>query len=141
MSEQSSRPEVVEVSEAMRELAHRPGTVEDWQETGIEHMSVVWVRLRQHLGVDKLTPEMRQAGINESRRQETLWSISKSEQLRAEREAEYRLRMGSIATGLVDALVSPDDNRDRSEIEDKVLDALRPLDDRLQHTEWDGVIR
>lgn len=136
-----ARPEAVVVSEEMRELARRPGAAEDWQDTGIEEFWDIWDRLRQHCQTDRLTPEMRQAGIDERNRQEELLGVLKREGLRSELEKEYRDRMGSIATGLVNALISPDDDRDRTQIEDEVLDALRPLDARLQHAEWDGVIR
>lgn len=48
-------------------------------------------------------------------------------------ERSYRARMLPVATGLVAALRSPEDPRSSEQMIDAVLEALRPLDQRIKH--------
>jgi hypothetical protein len=125
-------------------MVFRDGTAEDWKSQvppRAERSDEVTDRLTGLLGLDKHTLEMRAVGIAEADRQQALQSELVSRNATAEREAEYRSRMGATAIGLVDALRPEAGAEERDVMIDRVLDALRPLDARLVRAEWDGVIR
>jgi hypothetical protein len=125
-------------SQPLEQIAFRDGDPSDW--SGYEAGYEVADRICAALGLTFYTPEIRAVGIAESERQKALYE---SHQQLAREQAEndnYRSRMGEVATGLVDALVPEDDPRDKEEVTEAVLKALRPLDRRLTLSEWDGVV-
>lgn len=140
MSEQP--PEVwVETSDnpTLQEFAERVGEPSEWGRP--ETIPEVLSRLCDQMGTSRITDEIRTAAIEESDRQHALFSGHEQELRKQAEDIELRSRMGSIATGLVNALVPENDPRNREAIVTEVLEALRPLDERLKHTEWDGIIR
>lgn len=60
---------------------------------------------------------------------------------KAEERESLERSMGGIAASFVEIFVTEDDQRDRDELREQVLQALQPLHTRLVRAEWDGVIR
>lgn len=71
--------------------------------------------------------------------------VARDEAARAERESKDREslehHMGGLATSLTEIFVDSEDLRNTDKIREEVLQALKPLHERISRLEWDGVIR
>lgn len=113
-------------------IALRVGSPNDWERP--EYAFEVSKRLHETLGYDEQSEEIRLAAIAESDRQIGL--IKKRSEIAQNRlDKEYASQMGSVAIQLVDTLIPADDPRDRDQLVDGVLKALRPLYDRIEQTD------
>ena len=140
MTERSPEARIEEdESRTLEEIAFREGDPSEWGR--FERTFDIVSRVCDELGLEYRTEEIMQVAGVESERQEKLFLAYERTQRQLAADSEYRSKMGAVATGLVDALVPPDDPRNRDEVTDAVLAALRPLHERLTHAEWDGVAR
>ena len=127
---------------SLAELALRGNSPDTWEEPDRPEFNFeVASRLCSVLGLSRITDDMLAVSILEADRQEMIYGAWRSTVRDKEERDSYRRRMGEVALGLVDALVPSNDPRDRDVLVESVLDALKPIDDRLVSTEWDGVIR
>lgn len=122
----------------LAELAFRPGGPEEWE--GIEHIWNVCDRICLVTGESHHTDDMKKAAEAELDRQTALFYGYRRQQRELEQHEALRQRMGGVAKNLVVALVAEDDPRDREAVMDSVLEALRPIDDRLVRAESDDRI-
>jgi hypothetical protein len=112
--------------------------VEEWERA--ERNFEVMDRVCGVLSLTHYTEEIREVSISEADRQSGLFNSWSREVAKVKDFEECRQRMGGVALQLVDALVPVDDPRDRAELVEGVVRALKPIDDRLKDAEWDGVI-
>ena len=114
----------------------------DPDEPIVESVFAVTSRLCEERGVDRVTDEIFAEADAIIVAQEAVRAAYLREKRRREADAAYLARMGGVATALVEALLAPDDSRDRAEVTAAVLDALRPIDDRIEnHDHPDQLIR
>lgn len=125
-------------------IAVRDGDPLEWErvEAGFE----VAARMCHMLGVERISDDIRAVSIREEDRQKTLFNQAQREKNELERrrqlEENTERGMGQTATLLVEALVAPDDPRDRDEIRKQVLRALEPIQSQIDnHYHYPQVIR
>lgn len=128
----------LEQEPTLAEIAFRQGQPEDWER--VEHNYEVANRVCGVLGLARHTDEIREVSITESDRQTGLFNEYKRGLRKKEEYEALEKRMGGVAMSLVDALVPADDPRDRNGLVKSVLEALKPIDERLVRAEWDGLI-
>jgi len=125
-------------------IAVRDGNPLEWErvEAGFE----VAARMCHILGVGRISADINAISGREGERQKTLYGNAQREKRELEQrrqlEESTERGMGRTATLLVEALLAPDDPRDRDEIRAQVLRALEPIQDQIDnHYHYPQVIR
>lgn len=145
--EQSIAPQAellegIEAPLSLEALAFRDGDPVSWEQP--EYGFQVASRLCHVLGVEQITDEIWAAADKEGDRQTAVFNGVQREvrRIREERELAERTErgMGLTATLLVEALVSPDDPRNRDEIRELVLRALGPIQKEIEAHEYEPII-
>lgn len=123
---------MTESIKTLDQLALRPGGPEDWDEA--EYPWEIEPRINKALGLTRGTDEIRLAVNDEVNRQKALLNTYRREQQRLADEQAYETRMGAIATQLAAAISSfATTGGDEEALRSSILNALRPLDERIQY--------
>lgn len=114
-------------------IAFRGDNPAEW--SGVELAYEISLRICKKLGLTHETPAIRDIAILEEQRQRALWDEYEKLQAARAREAAYRERMTPWVRRVAHAIDANNHTRRVGDLERSLLDALRPLDARLQELE------
>lgn len=131
-------------SKVIEMVAFRDGNPLEWDRPELSYE--ITSRICHLLGMTRTSDAISAAAFREEDRQKTIFGKAQQEKLEREHrhqlEASTERGLGQTATLLVEALVSPDDPRDRDEIRAQVLRALMPIQEQIEnHYHYPQVIR